>query len=131
MKRDITSDLHYTPAMVPGSGTGVSATLDMQGSIGACLVMLLGAVTVAGVVTLYEGNASDMSDETAVADADLNGTETLAGWSATDDGKVRKLGYVGNKRYIRGKFAPTTDGALVAAVWVTKPEQTPAPNPPA
>lgn len=57
-------------------------------------------------VLLEESNASDMSGSNAVADADLLGTEAAAGFTFANDGVVRKLGYIGNKRYTRLTITP-------------------------
>lgn len=62
----------------------------------------------------FEVQESDTSGSgfTAVADADLQGTEP----GATGDG-VTKLGYIGDNRYIRVSMTSTstTNGGLVAA----------------
>jgi hypothetical protein len=140
MKRDIISDLHVIPAILPAAAAQtdntamVSAVLDLQGYIGAGLIIQLGGIADAdatATVLLEESDASG-SGFSAVADADLNGTEALAGFTFADDGECRKLGYVGNKRYIRATITPANNtGALaLAATWVLRPETRPAPNPP-
>lgn len=140
MKRDITSDLHLITAIQPAAAAQtdntamVSAVLDLQGYNGAMLAIQLGGIADAdatAVVLLEESDASG-SGFTAVADADLNGTEALAGFTFADDGECRKLGYVGNKRYLRATITPAANtGALaLSATWVLRPETRPAPNPP-
>ena len=54
------------------------------------------------------------------ADADMIGTEAAAGFQFDDDNEVRKLGYIGNKRYTRLTITPTGNGsaALLGAVAV-------------
>lgn len=126
-----------SPVSVADNTAQVTETLDLQGSFAAELIILAGSLGDAGAeftTTLYEGDASNMSDETAVADADMVGTEALASFIQTDDNKCFKLGYKGNKRYIRAKIVPTNNAtaALLAAVWLTRRERaSSAANPPA
>ena len=71
---------------------------------------------------------------TAVADADLIGTEALASFQFDDDNECRKLGYKGAKRYTRLTITPANNAsaALVSAVCVLgHPMVTPTANPPA
>lgn len=58
------------------------------------------------VVTVYDDDASGMGTEAAVDDAFLIGTESAVGWDQADDATVRKIGYIGPKRYARVKVQP-------------------------
>jgi hypothetical protein len=58
-------------------------------------------------VLLEESDVVD-DDFTAVADADMHGTEAAAGFNYADDGETRKLGYRGTKRFTRLTITPTT-----------------------
>ena len=72
---------------------------------------------------LMEGDESDLSDEAAVADADLLGSEpTLL--EATDN-EVKTFGYVGSKRYLR---VDTTAGTGIGWAVIVKgtPRHAPA-----
>lgn len=71
-------------------------------------------------VLLEESDAANMAGANAVADADMIGTEADAGFQFDDDNEVRKLGYVGSKRYTRLTITPTGNGsaALLSAVAV-------------
>jgi hypothetical protein len=77
-------------------------------------------------VLLEESDASDMTGAAAVADADMisqtSGTapEAAAGFKFDDDNEVRKIGYVGNKRYTRLTITPSANAsaALLSAVAV-------------
>lgn len=126
-----------SPVSVADNTAQTTQTLDLQGCFASELVIAAGSLGDAGAeftVTMYEGDASNMSDETAVADADLIGTEALASFIQSDDDKVFKLGYKGNKRYVRAKIIPTNNAtaALLAAVWLTRRERaSSAANPPA
>ena len=86
---------------------------------------LIGANTDADAtftVPMEEGDAANLSDATAVADADLIGTEAGASFTAADDdNKVSKLGYKGTKRYVRVTITPANNGAgnhFVAGCWI-------------
>lgn len=126
-----------SPVSVADNTAQVTQTLDLQGCFAAELAIITGSLGDAGAeftVTLYEDDASNMSGETAVADADLIGTEALASFIQSDDDKVFKLGYKGAKRYIRAKIVPTNNAtaALLAAVWLTRRDRaSSAANPPA
>lgn len=61
------------------------------------------------VVLVEEGDAANLSDATAVADADLVGTEALAGFTFAADGTTRKIGYMGTKRYVRCTITPSAN----------------------
>ena len=72
-------------------------------------------------VLVEDGNISSLSDNAAVADAYLLGTEALASFDFSDDNETRKIGYIGPKRYVRVTVTPAGNGAgdiFLAAVWV-------------
>lgn len=71
-------------------------------------------------VLIEEGDAADLSDASAVADADLLGTEAQAGFQFDDDNETRKIGYIGAKRYLRATITPVANAsaALITAMWV-------------
>lgn len=71
-------------------------------------------------VLLEEGDASNLSDAAAVADADLLGTEAGAAFTFAHDDQVRKLGYKGAKRYTRLTITPANNAgnADIAAIAV-------------
>ena len=77
-------------------------------------------------VLLEELDAANMAGAAAVADADMisqtagAAPETAAGFQFDDDNEVRKLGYIGNKRYTRLTITPTGNAgnAPIAAVAV-------------
>jgi hypothetical protein len=125
-----------SPVSIADNTAAVSQILDMQGQMAACLVIGTGSIADADAtftVLLEESDASNMAGATAVADADLIGTEALAGFQFDDDNECRKLGYKGSSRYIRATITPANNAsaALLAAVWLTTPQDQPAPNPPA
>lgn len=116
----------------------VSQIVDTRGYGSVEWLTLIGANTDADVTftTLVEdGDASNLSDAAAVADAELLGTEVLAGFQFDDDNEIRKIGYVGNKRYVRVTITPANNAAgniFIAGVWVLgHPVLAPTSNPPA
>jgi hypothetical protein len=118
----------------------VSQIVDTLG-YGSCeFVILLGANTDTNatfVVLVEDGNdATLVSDGAAVVDAFLLGTELLAGFTAaSDDNKVKKIGYVGPKRYVRVTITPSGNDSgniFIAGVWLLgHPQSAPTANPPA
>ena len=104
-------------AIISANGTTTSQTIDVT-EFGSLELFFQSGVITDGTftVTVYEGDASDMSDEAAVADADLLGTEPV--FAATDDNVVKKVGYKGGKRYVRAKVlqAGATTGGYLSAM---------------
>lgn len=141
--RDLHNSVYPKRALSPvAAGTDntayVSQILDMQGYESAELVILIGANTDADVtftVLIEDGAASNLSDAAAVADAQLLGTEALASFQFDDDNEVRKIGYTGNKQYLRATITPANNAAgniFIAAVWLLgHPRSMPTANPPA
>jgi hypothetical protein len=104
-------------AIISANGTTTGQTIDVADYGSVEFLFLSGAITDGTfTVTLYEGDASDMSDETAVADADLLGTEPV--FASTDDNEVQKVGYIGSKRYVRAKVvqAGATTGGFICCI---------------
>ena len=84
-------------------------------------------------VLLEDGDVANLSDAAAVADANLLGTEALAGFIFSDDNKCFKLGYRGIKRYTRLTITPAANAsaALITAVAILgHPALAPTVNPP-
>lgn len=115
----------------------VSGIIDMQGY--DSLTFLIATGTLADVdatfTTLIEdGDDSGLSDAAAVSDTFLLGTEALASFTFADDDSVFKIGYAGNKRYVRCTVTPAnnTGAAPLAVIPVLgHPNQAPTANPPA
>jgi hypothetical protein len=126
-----------SPAVVTNANTAfVSQILDTQGLSSATFAILTGSISDANVtftVLAEEGDNSALSDNTAIADANLLGTELLATPLFSDDNKVFKLGFIDTKRYIRVTVTPAGNDAgdvYLAGTWITTPMIEPAPNPP-
>lgn len=140
--RDLANNLDLKRGLSPvAAGTDntayVSQILDTKGLAGAMFAILIGANTDADAtftVLVEDGDASNLSDNAAVADKYLIGTEALASFQFDDDNECRKIGYVGPKRYVRVTITPANNAAgniFIAGVWVTEPLDKPTANPPA
>lgn len=118
-----------SPVSVSDNTAQVSQIIDRQGYDSLAFLILIGSVAdtdATFAVLVEDGDAANLSDAAAVADADLisqlSGTapETAAGFQFDDDNEVRKIGYRGTKRYVRLTITPTNNAsaAVVAAVAV-------------
>jgi len=112
-----------TPRAIATDTTTVGAIIDLRGYNSATITIASGVLTDGAYVPLLEhGDASDLSDAAAVADAYLlpsgTGQEAAIDFALTDDATIVKIGYVGSKRYIRLSIVSTatTTGGLFAAV---------------
>ncbi|TIO62947.1 hypothetical protein [Mesorhizobium sp.] len=138
--RDITNGLDLKRAIPPQAARTdntaiVSTVADLKGYDGCMLAINIGANTDANATfaVLIE-DSDDNSTFAAVDDAYLNGTEALAGFQFDDDNELRKIGYVGIKRYVRATITPSGNDAgniFVTAEWILRPLREPAANPPA
>jgi len=104
-------------AIISANGTTTSQTVDVSEFGSLEFVFQSGTITDGTfTITVYEGDASDMSDEAAVADADLLGSEPV--FASTDDNTVKRVGYIGSKRYVRAKVvqAGATTGGFISCL---------------
>ena len=112
--KDLANKIQCVPLIVPVAARTdntaiVSAIIDRKGYQSCALVLITGTNTDTNAtftVLVEDGNASNLSDNAAVADSELNGTELLAGFQFDDDNECRKIGYVGSKRYVRMTVTP-------------------------
>ena len=129
MRKDIHNAIKTSRAIAPAAAAQVdntaivSAILDTANFDANELVLVTGNLADADVtctVLLEEGDNSALSDASAVADADLLGTEAGAQVTFTNDNVTAKLGYKGSKRYIRATVTPVnnTGAFALAAAWV-------------
>jgi hypothetical protein len=129
MLRDLFSLIKPTRANAPPAAAQtdntaiVSQIFDTLDQDSVTYIGLIGALADAdttAVVLVEHGNAANLSDAAAVDDKDLLGTELGAGFQFDDDNKVIKIGYKGNKRYVRVTVTPANNtGAFpYAAVWI-------------
>ena len=97
-------------AAVTNNTAFVSEIIDMRGYSAMVFLIQLGSVAdvnMTATVLIEEGDDSGLSDNAAVADADLNGTEALVSFDFADDNLARKIGYHGSKRYVRMTVTPS------------------------
>ncbi len=117
--KDLHSDIGVVAAVVPATltATNTSAAIDLQGFDSATVIIQTGAIGSSGNFTpsLTECATSGGS-YTEVAAADLIGsfTDPLAASS------LYKIGYRGNKRYIKTVLTLNSGTSIVAGVVVVK-----------
>jgi hypothetical protein len=124
--RDLANHIAVRRAISPAAATTdntafVSQIIDLAGFDSAMFVINAGSLADADATftTLIEhGDAANLSDATAVPDSQLTGTEATASLTFADDNSVKKIGYVGPKRYIRMTVTPANNGgnAFLSAV---------------
>lgn len=113
----------------------VSAIVDRRGYHDAEWIIATGTLADADatfVVLLEHGDDSGLSDAAAVPDNQLLGTEVLAGFTFAADNTTRRLGYIGDKRYLRLTITPSanTGNAPLCAICVLgMPATAPVANP--
>lgn len=133
----ITPKRVLSPVSVADTTAQVGQIIDKKGFESVTYVIATGSIADADAtftILLEEGDASNLSDAAAVADADLLGTEVLAAFQFDDDNECRKLGYIGSKRYTRLTITPVNNAsaAVIAAVAILgHPQIAPTANPPA
>lgn len=139
--REIHNILHFVPLFEPKAATTdntpwVSAIIDTAGYNAAEFVIDTGTLTDADAtfaVTVEHGDAANLSDTAAPAASQLVGTLALASFDFSTDVKVRKIGYIGTKRYVRVTVTPAnnTGNVFLGGVAVLGiPGTGPTPNPP-
>lgn len=140
--RDLANRLNIKRAISPAAAVTdntafVSQIIDLSG-YGSCVFAIQSgsiADADATITALVEhGDAANLSDAAAVPDAQLTGTEALAGFTFANDDAVRKIGYVGPKRYVRLTMTPANNTGnifLSALAILGDSRYSPTPNPPA
>jgi hypothetical protein len=140
--RDQMNDLHILNAISPVAARTdntaiVSSIIDRQGYDSLTFGIAVGTNTDTNAtfaVTMDDGDAANLSDAAAVAAGDLVGTYALAGYTFADDAESRKIGYRGNKRYVRLTITPSGNDSgnifLAALAILGHPSVAPTPSPP-
>jgi len=108
--KDLHSHLKVSPAINPAAivnsnGTSTGATIDTADYYSLEFVVQSGALTDGTLaISVYHGDASNMSDEAVCAAADLLGDAlSFDGSVSADDSATKRIGYRGSKRYVRIK----------------------------
>jgi len=118
--QDYLSRMHVSRAISPQAARTdntaiVSQVINLSGYNGLVFAINIGVNTDTNAtfaVLVEHGDQANLSDATAVPDAQLSGTEVLASFTAADDdNKVRKIGYVGPKQYVRLTITPSGNDA--------------------
>jgi len=129
-----------TPATIGANATKTGTIIDRKGFNGVQFVASYGAVTTTGTVCTLVIREGDVTGTmTSVADADLLGTELLASLTAgtprtagVNRDVARRVGYIGNKRYVQA-LVVQTGVTSAAAVGVNcnlfNPQVAPVSNP--
>ncbi len=127
-------------AAITSAATLKSKVIDRRGYNGVEFIFAYGLTASAvdtHTVTILESDSATTGTFTSVADANLAGTEALAGCAAaalTSGVRVnvaKRIGYLGNKRYVRAYAvaagSATTLGSCVALLY--SPEAAATSNP--
>lgn len=137
--RDLMNEVHpvrcISPVSVADNTAQTSQAVDLQGYDSCTFLIATGSLADADATFAVEVQECDTSGGTytAVADADLVGTEALAGFQFDDDNEVRKVGYRGSKRYVKLVITPANNasaGLMCAIALLGHAYKSPTPNPP-
>ena len=143
MSRDLHNNVRtktvISPLAIGANATKTGIVIDRQGYIGCEFIASYGAVTTTGsIVTLVVKEGDVTGTLTSVADTDLLGTEALAsllaGARVAGTGKevTKRVGYVGNKRYVSVdavQTGTTSVGVVGVAAVLSHPHVAPTDNP--
>lgn len=121
-KSAITTSLGLNITAISADGTTAGNIIDIAGYESVTFIPFSGTLTDGTYTPLIEhGDASNLSDAAAVSDDFLVGTEANAAMVAANDNIASKrIGYVGNKRYVRLSMVASgvTSGGTVGAVCI-------------
>lgn len=118
---NVKAEVALNTSAISTSTTTIGNIIDLQGYGAVEFIIQSGTLTDGSYTPLIEeGSAADLGDATAVADSNLLGTEAAAAFALADDNVVKKVGYVGNKRYVRLSIVSSavSTGGTVSAVSV-------------
>lgn len=111
--RDLHSNIKQEVALdiqaISTDTTTAGNIIDTKGFQGLEFINFSGTITDGDYALLIEhGDEANLSDAAAVPDADLIGTEADASFTSDDDDdKALRLGYIGEKRYVRASIVST------------------------
>ena len=139
--RDSLNCCHPLVAIPPGAAVTdntplVGNVIDVLGYDCLTFAILIGTLADADAtfaMTLEHGNTANLADAAAVPADQLVGTLATAGFTFADAYKTRKIGYIGNKRYVRLTVTPTNNSGaayISALAMQCCAHQEPTPNPP-
>jgi hypothetical protein len=138
--RDAAHNIHpmraISPVSVADNTAQVGQIIDTKGYRSLTFVIAAGALADADATfsaLVQHGDQPNLSDAADVADVDLIGLESQAGFTFADDDEPRKIGYVGNRRYVRLTLTPANNASaalLVSVAILGSPQEAPTANPP-
>ena len=124
--RDLYSNIEvrraFSPAAAVTDNTAyVTEIIDMQGFKSLVWEIVIGQLVDADAtftILMEHDDASGFGTAVAVPDSQIDPTETVMAFDFADDDSVRKMGYVGEKRYVRLTVTPVgnTGDAFIAIV---------------
>lgn len=125
--KDLHNEIKISNAISPAINTNsdtalVSNIIDTTGYESLEFAIITGTLSDANAtftVLVEDGAVSTLSDNAEVADAYLIGTESGASFTYAHDDGVRKIGYIGPKRYVRLTITPNgnnSGNAPIAAI---------------
>lgn len=117
MMLDLHHDIEVRRLISPDEGAGsdtakVSEIIDLANVAAVTFLIATGTLADANAtftVLVEDGDNSSLSDNAAVADDYLIGTESGASFQFDDDNEVRKISYIGPKRYLRLTITPANN----------------------
>ena len=127
MMKDLHNNIQVERSISPHRTTANTAVVSQIHDLANCtafeFVIATGTLADADAtftVLVEDGDNSALSDNAAVADGFLLGTEVGASFAFGDDDEVRKIGYIGPKRYVRMTITPAgnTGSADFSAVGI-------------
>lgn len=118
--RDLAHNIAAVQVVVPAvlSATDTSSAIDLKGFDGAAVVINTGAIASSGNFTpkLQESDTTATEDFDDVAAGDLIGTFP----SVLEASSVYKVGYIGNKRYVRTVLTKNSGTSIAAGAVIIK-----------
>lgn len=110
---DLHSQIKVTRVISPISQAGntamVGAIIDRQGYGSLEFAATLGTVTTGGTAYTFlmeDGDVANLSDNATVVAPNLMGTLAAASFIDSEINTTKKVGYIGNKRYVRVTMTP-------------------------
>lgn len=139
LHNNVRSKLAVNAVALGATGTITGTVIDRQGYGGVEFIVAYGSVTTTGTAVAVVVKEGDVTGTlTSVADADLLGTETLAGLAAgarvagTGKEVTKRVGYKGNKRYVAVDLVgsgTTSVGIVQVSALLHSPNNAPTANP--
>lgn len=134
IRSNLLSKIAFDVQAISTNTTTTGGIIDTKDFDSGVMFTLLCSAYTDGTYTplLYESDDSGMSGATAVADANLIGTEAGAAISAatTEGTNLKSIGAFGTKRYLRLDIVSTStsSGATIGAIFTGAPEIVPDAN---